>query len=234
MSPGCSTHGSRMVRERSEDGPSDSPVIVLAERLANHAQAKKKPAERRRTGTFPWDRSGWPRTCFRRSLASTSTTPASCTSDFAVFALNSTGSATQANLVAYENLYSGTGPGLCGLAPTVKFAYRINKGLIDGNGGQGALSVSPVLSLTGDKVAFVESDVTGTNHETYLHILKWKNGDGSVGAPVTPTQATDITTCTAPCIVSLLLDAVTNNEQRRRHQFLALLRLQHRHAVCRQ
>ena len=51
--------------------------------------------------------------------------PPSCTADFVLFGLNVAGTTGgQANLVAYNNLYSGTG-GLCGTGgPTVLFAYN--------------------------------------------------------------------------------------------------------------
>ena len=49
-----------------------------------------------------------------------------CTNDFVVYGLNVAGTTGgQANLIALNNLYSGTGPtGFCGSAPTVYWAYN--------------------------------------------------------------------------------------------------------------
>jgi len=52
-----------------------------------------------------------------------------CQNDFLILGLNRTGTTGgQANLVAFNNLYSGTSPTpLCGMAnPTVLFAYNIS------------------------------------------------------------------------------------------------------------
>ena len=85
----------------------------------------------------------------------------SCANDFVVFPIAANGSATQPNLVAFNNLYSGTagGNGICnrtpsgtdtGVAATVYWSYNVN-------GIGGAVPTSPALSLDGTKVAFVES-----------------------------------------------------------------------------
>jgi len=107
----------------------------------------------------------------------------SCANDFVVFPIASIGSATQPNLVAFNNLYSGTagGNGICnrtpsgtdtGVAATVYWSYDIN-------GIGGAVPTSPVLSLDGTKVAFVESVVGEPAH---FHVLAWKSGDGQSAA----------------------------------------------------
>jgi len=72
-----------------------------------------------------------------------------CTNDYVVFALNVAGSASQATIVAYNNLYTEPGgTGYCaGTGPTVKWAYNTG----------GAINTSPVLSLDGSKVAWVAS-----------------------------------------------------------------------------
>lgn len=101
-----------------------------------------------------------------------------CTNDFAVYALNVAPSATQANIVALNNLYSGVagGAGICGPgSATVNWAYRVSNQ---------ALATSPVLSLNGQKVAFVEN-----SNPAVFHVLTWTAGQGTVGAPVTPTAA---------------------------------------------
>jgi hypothetical protein len=104
-----------------------------------------------------------------------------CNRDFAVFGLTFAGTATQANLVAFNNLYSGTGPSLCGLtAPTVTFAYNITT--VAG----GKIVTSPFISEDGTKIAFVES-VAGT--EAIFHVLTWTAGQGTIAAPATPGAA---------------------------------------------
>jgi len=105
----------------------------------------------------------------------------SCSADFVVFPVNAVGSATQANLVAFNNLYSGTagGTGICnrtvttndtGVAATVLWSYNVESTI---NGG---VPTSPALSVDGTKVAFVES-AAGQAH---FHVLAWKSGDGQV------------------------------------------------------
>ncbi len=107
----------------------------------------------------------------------------SCASDFVVFPIAANGSATQPNLAAFNNLYSGTagGNGICnrtpsgtdtGVAATVHWSYNV-----DGIGG--AVPTSPVLSLDGTKVAFVES---AAGQPAHFHVLAWKSGDGQSAA----------------------------------------------------
>ena len=103
----------------------------------------------------------------------------SCANDFVVFPIAVSGSATQPNLVAFNNLYSGTAgaTGICnrkaskkdtGVAATVFWSYNINA-------IGGSVTTSPTLSLDGAKVAFVES-VAG--EPAHFHVLAWKSGDG--------------------------------------------------------
>lgn len=107
----------------------------------------------------------------------------SCANDFVVFPIAATGSATQPNLVAFNNLYSGTagGNGICnrtpsgtdtGVAATVYWSYNVN-------GINGAVPTSPSLSLDGTKVAFVES---AAGQPAHFHVLAWKSGDGQSAA----------------------------------------------------
>lgn len=104
--------------------------------------------------------------------------PPDCVNDYVAFGLAVAGvTAGQANLVAFNNLYSGTG-GLCGAAPTVKFAY--NTTTVAG----GKIVTSPVLSLDGKKIAFVES--IGTS--AIFHVLTWTAGQGTLAAAAAPTM----------------------------------------------
>jgi hypothetical protein len=123
----------------------------------------------------------------------------SCANDFVVFPVNSAGSSTQPNIVAFNNLYSGTagGTGICNsrTAPTghtdittsatVLFSYNVSK-------IGGAVTTSPVISFdtTGSKIAFVES-ISG--QPAHFHVLAWKRGDGqatSLQNVLTPTPVT--------------------------------------------
>jgi hypothetical protein len=90
-----------------------------------------------------------------------------CTADFVVFPINAAPLTNQANLLGVNNLYSGT----CttGTVPTVIFAYRV---------GTGPVQTSPVLSLDGTKVAFVES----VTNASVFHVLKLGT-NGNSGCP---------------------------------------------------
>ena len=83
----------------------------------------------------------------------------SCAADFVVYGLNVPGTASQANLVALNNLYSGNvsgNVGSCGTgAATVMWAYNVSS-------AGGSILTSPVISLDGKKIAFVESTSTSS------------------------------------------------------------------------
>ncbi|MFY9559524.1 MAG: hypothetical protein WAQ52_04755 [Terriglobales bacterium] len=106
--------------------------------------------------------------------------PPSCSNDFVVFGLQHVGvTGGQANLVAFNNLYSGAGPGLCGAGgPTVMFAYNISTVIA------GRFLTSPALSLDGQKIAFVE---TGSGSAIF-HVVKWATGagNGTIAASAAP------------------------------------------------
>ncbi|HEX5423135.1 MAG TPA: hypothetical protein VFW94_06255 [Candidatus Acidoferrales bacterium] len=109
-----------------------------------------------------------------------------CVNDFVVFPIDATGSTAQPNIVAFNELYSGTagGNGTCnrkastsdtGTAAEVYWSYNV-----EGIPGGGAVTTSPAYSFdvngtgTGKKIAFVESG-SGNAH---FHVLAWKAGDG--------------------------------------------------------
>jgi hypothetical protein len=107
-----------------------------------------------------------------------------CTSDYVVYATGATPSSSQANIIAFNNLYTGTTSSSCPFGPqtppttdytqpTVLFSYQA---------GTAALIGSPVLSLDGTKVAFIEDGNPAT-----LDVLTWVSGQGtSATAPATP------------------------------------------------
>ncbi len=102
----------------------------------------------------------------------------SCANDYVVFGLNVAGATPgQANLVGVNNLYSGSNPRLCAANPTVNWAYN-------GSTSAGSVLTSPVLSLDGKRIAYVESAAGAT----VFHVLAWKAGEGSAATTtVTPT-----------------------------------------------
>jgi len=105
----------------------------------------------------------------------------SCTADYVVFTTSQTGAAVT-DIYAVNNLYvNSAGTGYCsGTNPKVLWAYHVQS-----NGG--AANTSPVLSLAGDQVAWVE----GTGGTAVVHILKpyMKGGDGTIAAPNTPAAS---------------------------------------------
>jgi hypothetical protein len=122
--------------------------------------------------------------------------PPSCANDYVVYGLATAGSTgAQANLVAFNNLYAGTG-GLCGAAPTVLFAYNVTSA----TGGK--VLTSPVISLDGTKIAFIES--LGTS--AIFHVLTWTAGQGGITTAAAPTMTsltfstTATTTTSAPWV----------------------------------
>jgi hypothetical protein len=87
-----------------------------------------------------------------------SSTTISCAGDFVVFNTSLTASATQAAIVGFKNIYSGCG----GTVPSISWAYNTG----------GNVQNSPILSVDGTQVAFVES--VGT--VAHLILLKWNSG----------------------------------------------------------
>jgi hypothetical protein len=130
----------------------------------------------------------------------------SCSNDFVVFPINAAGSSSQPNIVAFNNLYSGTagGTGICNsrilpsghtdtaASATVSWSYNVSK-------IGGAVTTSPVLSFdaTGSKIAFVESILGQPAH---FHVLAWKKGDGQATSLQSVQSPAPITTfiATAP------------------------------------
>jgi hypothetical protein len=126
-----------------------------------------------------------------------SLTGASC-SDFAVYPTGQAGSSTAANIIAYDNLYA-TGAGApCSGGPSVLWAY---------NTGAYAVTTSPILSVDGKQIAFIESNGTTAS----LVLIKWASETGeSVTAPLTLTNSgtpAAYQSCTpttiAPCMFTI-------------------------------
>jgi hypothetical protein len=107
--------------------------------------------------------------------------------DFIVYNTSLPGSGTQATIVAFDNIYTGT---CTGGTPQTYWAYN--------TGTTGAVVTSPVLSFDGKQVAFVQNTATGAN----LVILRWKANNGTLLSPIVPTSG-PCTALTAPCMVTV-------------------------------
>ena len=92
----------------------------------------------------------------------------SCTKDFVIYGLNVAGATNgQANLVGLTNLYSGSvGTPLCPGAQPL-FLFSFNTSTVT----NGRILTSPVLSLDGKKVAFLETNTVAGSRITILHVL---------------------------------------------------------------
>ncbi len=109
------------------------------------------------------------------------------------------GTAGQATIVAFNQLYSS-----CGTLPTQPLPatyWSYNTG--------GTADVSPVLSLDGTQVAYVQRSGTAAS----LVVLKWSGASGTVGAPTTlaSTPAASYRACTAPCMTAIAYSGGGNN-----------------------
>ena len=127
-------------------------------------------------------------------------------SDYVVYTTGGATSTTTATVIAYTNLYgtsgpSGTGCGAGtsgGAVPTIAWAYNTS------NGTAANATLSPVIDLAGDQVAYIQSTSTGAS----LVILRMNStSGGTVAAPATATFATNANykTCSAACYTTIAL-----------------------------
>ena len=99
-----------------------------------------------------------------------SSTTANCSTDYVVYSTGLSGSGTQANIVAFDNLYSGCG----GTVPTLYWAYNT----------AGQVLTSPVPSLDGTQIAFVQTD-TG-NVGTLMMIVEPPSASRNIARAIVP------------------------------------------------
>ena len=135
-----------------------------------------------------------------------STTAAADCRDFVVFPTGAPGSgggttptAGQATIVAFYNLYVG---GCNTPNPVAYWAYNTG----------GTASLSPVLSLDGEQVAYVQT-VSGAPQLVLLKTAACSNC--SVQLPITPTHETSAAayrTCLAPCYYQIGIGGTDANE----------------------
>ncbi len=153
---------------------------------------------------------GWPQDLGAAATPATGTYPAkfsfstntancgsAATPDYVIYATGALGSGTQASVVAYDNLYSGC----AGIVPSVYWAYNTG----------GLILTSPVLSLDGTQVAFVQTTGSPTGLAS-LVVLRWQaSASETVGAPGVPTLVTNALypTCVAPCMTEVSLHTGT-------------------------
>ena len=116
----------------------------------------------------------------------------SCTSDYVVYPVYQNGSSTQANIVGVNNLYSGT----CttGTVPSALFAYEV---------GTGQIYNSPVISLDGTKIAFVESVSGGSR----FHVLTIdQSGNSGCATDTSPCNGAAFNTPAVPGVNNSAVD----------------------------
>jgi hypothetical protein len=113
------------------------------------------------------------------------------TPDYVVYPTGLTGSSTQPNIIAYDNIYSS--------CPTTSFPipnvyWQFNTG--------GLVTTSPVLSLDGSQVAFVQ--LSGGTAQ--LVMLKW-NKDSALQSPTEAASGTAYNSCAGPCYYTITFSA---------------------------
>jgi len=120
----------------------------------------------------------------------------SCTNDYVVFAVNGLGvTGGQATLIGVNGLYTGNNflGGKCAppahAGPFVMFAYNTS------TLAQGRIRTSPILSLDGKKIAFVESNTT----TSVLHVVTWASNDTSC-SPTSPENGCRAGQSAAPSV----------------------------------
>lgn len=123
------------------------------------------------------------------------TSTADCTTDFVVYPTGLAGApgptTGQATLVAYNNLYSGCG----GIVPSVYWAYNTGTG--------STIQSSPVFSVDGTQLAFVQADAS---LNASLVLLKWvASGSESVTSPGAISPSGRYSTCFKPCLAEFSL-----------------------------
>lgn len=129
-----------------------------------------------------------------------------CANDFVVFPTSMpgvTGASGSATLVAFNNLYTGPGPsGICPTPlapqtqPSVLFAYNTATTL------SGESNLSPVLSLDGKKVAFLESNDGAGDTYAAFHVLTWVAGEGGLTSAALPGNCAPGNSCMTTLVLS--------------------------------
>jgi hypothetical protein len=119
--------------------------------------------------------------------------------DFIVYTVNVAGGAAQPNIVAFQDLYSGTAPGPTGICNTQRPTYFTGDTITSAatfwsyniKAADGVVSTSPALSLDGTKVAFVEK---GVGTQAHFHVLAWNGGTALVAGDGVNTANSQLVT----------------------------------------
>jgi|HubBroStandDraft_1064217.scaffolds.fasta_scaffold02235_8 hypothetical protein len=121
------------------------------------------------------------------------TAAASCANDYVAFSTGILGTASQATITGYNRLYTACG----GAVPTVAWQYNT----------AGDSFLSPVLSLDGSQVAYVQYVCTASCGDTgevdlsSLVVLKWASNPALV--TLSSTAPASYRACAAPCMTAL-------------------------------
>ena len=174
----------REVEQREAQQRQALAILGFRGRRPPHRFPNRVDASMHRDWSINLGTAGTAPTMYPAKFSFNVTSTPDCTNDFVVFPVNAAGSATQPNIVAFNNLYSGNAgaTGICDgrttpgghsdtkTSATVLWSYNVNK-------IGGAVPTSPVISFdsTGSKIAFVESAAGSPAH---FHVLAWKSGDG--------------------------------------------------------
>ena len=121
-----------------------------------------------------------------------SLTGASC-SDFVIYPTGQAGATGAASVAAYYNLYTA---GCTGAVPSVYWAYNTG----------GTATTSPVLSLDGSQVAFMQVSSGGV---ASLVLLKW--AAGPLTTLTSQSSASAYRSCVAPCMYTLAFANAKND-----------------------
>jgi hypothetical protein len=148
-----------------------------------------------------------------------SSTTSSCTSDFVIYPTGIAGSGTsQATIVAYNELYGQNTPTNtgCGSAtvtvPTIDWAYNTAFSSA-GTSDNSVVKTSPVLSLDGTQVAFIQVNASVAS----LILLKPATSTTVVplstitGPTPNNVAAASYHNCSAPCMTRLILSGTPND-----------------------
>jgi hypothetical protein len=132
-----------------------------------------------------------------------------CVKDYVVFPTDNpvaSGSpGGRPSVAAFNNLYTGPGPtGICptlsapATQPSVLFAYNTGTAPT----GQSFSNLSPVLSLDGTKIAFVENNTGAGGNYTAFHVLTWKAGEGTLTSAALPGNCSPGNSCMTTLVLS--------------------------------
>jgi len=123
----------------------------------------------------------------------------SCTTDFVIYGINVAGvTGGQPSIVGLNRLYSDGANPLCpGLQPNFLFSYNTT------TFANGRILTSPVLSLDGKRVAFIETSTVGGARTSSVHVLNIPTS----GTQVTATPASNPP---AGALASLSIAAASN------------------------